>query len=346
MTIRILTVALLLASAAFAGVPVDVPTANYDNDRTNANLNEGILNTNDVNPTQFGKLFAFPVDGQVYAQPLYLHVFHIPGKGTLNVLYVATMHNSVYAFDADAAGGTAPLWQVNLGATVDPLSIVAAGGEIYGDIEHEIGILSTPVIDRPGNTIYVVNETLKNGNMAFFLHALDLTTGAEKLNGPVEIQGTVTGTGWGGSPDPHTGELPFSPDQHIQRPGLLLANGAVYIGFGSHGDFVPWHGWIMAYNATDLQQQTAIFNTTPNAAGAAVWQGGRGLAADSDGNIYFSTGNGSYDGTQAWGESVLRLNSTLSVVDWSPASATASALASFCAAPREPERRTLPERWA
>ena len=316
MTIRILTVALLLASAAFAGVPVDVPTANYDNDRTNANLNEGILNTNNVNPTQFGKLFAFPVDGQVYAQPLYLHAFHIPGKGTLNVLYVATMHNSVYAFDADAAGGTAPLWQVNLGATVDPLSIVAAGGEIYGDIEHEIGILSTPVIDRPGNTIYVVNETLKNGNMAFFLHALDLTTGAEKLNGPVEIQGTVTGTGWGGSPDPHTGQLPFSPSQHIQRPGLLLANGAVYIGFGSHGDFGPWHGWIMAYNATDLQQQTAIFNTTPNAAGAAVWQGGRGLAADSDGNIYFSTGNGSYDGRQAWGESVLRLNSTLSVVDW------------------------------
>jgi uncharacterized protein (TIGR03437 family) len=308
--------AVVLASVSGISAPVDVLTANYDNERTNANLSEGILNTNNVNPTQFGKVFAFPVDGQVYAQPLYVHGLEIPGKGTRNVLFVATMHNSVYAFDADGTGGTAPLWQVNLGPTVDPQSIVDPGAGPYEDIEHEIGILSTPAIDRSGNTIYVINETLQNGNMAFYLHALDLATGSEKRNGPVEIQGTVTGTGWGGTSEPHDGQLPFLPNQHIQRPGLLLANGAVYAGFGSHGDFAPWHGWIMAYNAVDLQQQIAIFNTTPDDAGAAVWQGGRGLAADADGSVYATTGNGSYDGTKAWGESVLRLTPTLSVADW------------------------------
>ena len=305
--------------AAFLGIAcaqVDVLTANYDNNRTNANLNEGILNTIDVNVTQFGRLYAFPVDGQIYAQPLYLHAFNMPGKGVLNVLYVATMHNSVYAFDADSTGGTAPLWQVNLGPSVNPLTIVDSAGDVYGDIQHEIGILSTPVIDRSGNTIYVVSEILQGGTMAFYLHALDLSTGSEKLNGPVEIQATVTGSGWSGTTDPDTGQLPFFPAEHIQRPGLLLANGAVYIGFGSHADFVPWHGWIMAYNASDIQQQTAVFCTTPSGAGVAVWQGGRGLAADPNGEVYAATGNGTYDGATAWGESVLHLTPALEVADW------------------------------
>jgi uncharacterized protein (TIGR03437 family) len=299
-----------------AGAQVDVPTANYDTNRTNANLSEEILNTLDVNATQFGKLYAFPVDGQVYAQPLYLHAFNMPGKGTLNVLYVATMHNSVYAFDADAASGTAPLWQVNLGESVNPLTIVDSAGAVYSDIQHEIGILSTPAIDRSGSTIYVVSETLQSGNMAFYLHALDLTTGSEKQNGPVGIQATVTGNGWSGTTDPNTGQLPFYPAEHIQRPGLLVADGAVYVGFGSHGDFVPWHGWIMAYNALDIQQQTAVFCTTPSGSGVAVWQGGRGLAADPNGEVYFSTGNGSYDGATNWGESVLHLTPALEVADW------------------------------
>jgi uncharacterized protein (TIGR03437 family) len=307
----LLTVLLSAASAQ-----VDVLTANYDDNRTNANLNEGILNTIDVNAIQFGKLYAFPVDGQVYAQPLYLHAFNMPGKGTLNVLYVVTMHNSVFAFDADAASGTTPLWQVNLGASVNPLTIVNSAAGAYTDIQHEIGILSTPVIDRPGNTIYVVSEILQGGTVSFYLHALDLTTGSEKLNGPVEIQATVTGNGWGGSTDPTTGQLPFFPTEHIQRPGLLLANGTVYIGFGSHGDFPPWHGWIMAYNASDIQQQTAVFCTTPSGSGVAVWQGGRGLAADTNGAVYVSTGNGSYDGATAWGESVLHLTPALEVADW------------------------------
>ena len=309
-------IALLALAAACVSLraQVDVLTANYDNNRTNANLNEWILNTSNVNPTQFGKLYSFPVDGQVYAQPLYVHALQMPGKGTLNVLYVATMHNSVYAFDADATSGTAPLWHVNLGPSVDPTSFNVPGAS-YTDILHEVGILGTPTIDRTGRTIYVANETVQNGADAFYLHALDLTTGDEKLNGPVEIQASVSGTGWGGSGDAVNGQLPLLAQDHIQRPGLLLAGSTIYIGFGSHGDYAPWHGWIVAYDATNLQQ-TAVFNTTPSAAGSAIWQGGRGLAADPNGEVYCSTGNGNYDGVYSWGETVLHLTPTLEVADW------------------------------
>ncbi|MGA2131577.1 MAG: hypothetical protein ABSH50_04605 [Bryobacteraceae bacterium] len=306
----------MLASAGAARAQLDVLTANYDNNRTSQNLNEGLLNTSNVNPAQFGQIYAYPVDGQVYAQPLYVHALGIPGKGTLNVLYVATMHNSVFAFDADATSGTAPLWQVNLGTSVDPATFDVAGAAPYSDILNEVGILSTPTIDRTGNTIYVVAETVTGGNDAFFLHALDLTTGTEKLNGPVQIQAAVDGTGWGGTGDAVNGSLPLLAASHLQRPGLLLANGAIYIGFGSHGDYVPWHGWVLAYNSTNLQQQTGVFNTTPSAAGSAIWQGGRGLAADPNGGIYCSTGNGNYDGVMSWGETVLHLTPSLEVADW------------------------------
>jgi uncharacterized protein (TIGR03437 family) len=316
MTRRIFLLALVLECAGPVRAQVDILTANYDNNRTNANLSEGLLNPTNVNPTQFGKLYTFPVDGQIYAQPLYVHSLDMPGQGTLNVLYVATMHNSVYAFDADATHGTAPLWQVNLGSTVDPASFGVPGASPYTDILNEIGILGTPVIDRAGNTIYVVNETQGSGNIAFFLHALDLGTGSEKLNGPAQIQATVAGTGWPGRGDAVNGGLSLLPADHIQRPGLLLANGSVYAGFGSHGDGIPWHGWIVAYNAADLQQQTGVFNTTPSAAGSAIWQAGRGLAVDPEGSVYCSTGNGSYDGIVSWGESVLRLTPTLDVADW------------------------------
>ncbi|HTQ53407.1 MAG TPA: hypothetical protein VMI94_03040 [Bryobacteraceae bacterium] len=315
MTIRLSAVAILLAWGGAANAQIDVPTANYDNYRTSENLNEGILNTNNVNPAQFGKLYSYTVDGQVYAQPLYLHAMNMPGKGTRNVLYVATMHNSVYAFDADAAAGTTALWHVNLGVAIDPNSYSVPGFDPYDDILHEVGILGTPVIDRAGNTIYVVADTIVDGNDTFVLHALDLTDGSEKLNGPVPIAASVSGTGWGGSGDAVDGVLPLIASSHLQRPGLLLANGTVYIGFGSHGDYAPWHGWIVAYNASNLQQ-TAVFNTTPSAAGSSIWQGGRGLAADTDGSVYCATGNGNYDGVLSWGETVLRLTPALDVADW------------------------------
>lgn len=310
---------LIVAALLCAGLPLraqtTVWTENYDNNRTNANLSENILNTSNVNPTQFGKLFSFPVDGQVYAQPLYVPELAFADIGTRNALFVATMHNSVYAFDADGSTGTAPLWQVNFGTPVNPHDFDIPGLP-YTDLRDEIGIVSTPVIDTASQTLYVVHYTGTENNYAYYLHALDLTTGAEKFQGPVKIQATVTGAGWGGL-DPVTNfQLVFDAGQHLQRPGLLLLNGVVYVAFGSHGDIGPWHGWLMGYQASDLTQQMPTFNTSPSAAGVSIWQGGRGVAADDEGNIYLATGNGTYDGTKAWGESVLRLSPGGTVADW------------------------------
>lgn len=292
-------------------------TVNYDNNRTSANLSEVTLNIGNVNPARFGKLFSFPVDGQVYAQPLYVPKLTFAAKGKRNALYVATMHNSVYAFDADGATGTEPLWKVNLGPPVNPADFDIPALP-FTDIRVEIGILGTPVIDVASQTLYVVHYTGTENNYAYFLHALDLVTGAEKFNGPTRIQATVTGTGWGGLEQVIAGKIAFDPGQHLQRPGLLLLNGVVYVAFGSHGDIGPWHGWLMGYNASDLTQQTAVFNTTPSGAGASIWQSGRGLAADDEGNIYLVTGNGSYDGASSWSETVLRLSTTANttVTDW------------------------------
>ncbi len=317
-TERLLFSFFLLASTLSA--QVDVLTANYDNNRTNANLSEFVLNKSNVNPAHFGKLYTFSIDGEAYAQPLYLRGVNIPGGAARNVLYVATTHNSVYAFDADAAGSTAPLWKVNFGTPVnphdfdvpaDPTANPPTTGLPFTDILNQIGILGTPVIDPATGALYVVHYTYTGSGSskqyAYYLHALDLTTGAEKFGGPVLIQGAVTGSGWAGLETPVNNQLAFDAGQHLQRAGLLLLYGNVYIAFGSHGDIGPWHGWLMAYDETTLKQ-TSIYNTTPdNAAAAAIWQGGRGLAADGAANIYVSTGNGSWDGTQAYGQSVLRL---------------------------------------
>jgi uncharacterized protein (TIGR03437 family) len=310
---------------------VNVFTANYDNNRTNANLGEFVLNKANVNPTHFGKLYAFAIDGEAYAQPLYVRGVNLPDGTARNVLYVATMHNSVYAFDADAASGTAPLWSVNFGAPVNPHDFDAPADDTnvpptpatpYTDILNEIGILGTPVIDPATSTLYAVHYTYDGSGSSkqylYYLHALDLATGTEKFNGPVLIQATVPGSGWGGLDIVVNDQLPFAASDHLQRPGLLLLYGTVYVAFGSHGDEAPWHGWLMAYDASTLHQ-TSVFNTTPNnAAGSSIWQGGRGLAADSEANIYCSTGNGDWDGLQNWGQSVLRLATQggLSVADY------------------------------
>lgn len=298
---------------------VDVLTANYDNNRTNANLGEIALNKSNVNPAHFGKLYTLSIDGEAYAQPLYVRGVDIPGGTARNVVYVATMHNSVYAFDADA-GSTVPLWKVNFGQPVNPHDFDYPGDNTttpptpvtpYTDLLNEIGILSTPVIDASTSTLYAVHYTYAGSGSsqkyAYYLHALDLATGAEKFGGPALIQGSVPGSGWAGLETPVNNQLAFDPGQHLQRPGLLLLYGAVYIAFGSIGDEGPWHGWLMAYDASSLKQ-ISIYNTSANnAAAASIWQGGRGLAADGAANIYVSTGNGSWDGAQAYGQSVLRL---------------------------------------
>ena len=288
----------VLCAASAASGQVSVLTANYDNNRTNSNTRETLLNPQTVNSSSFGKVGTFPVDGQIYAQPLYVPGVKISGA-THNVVYIATMHNSVYAIDADSPQSTKPLWTVNLGPPV--LSSVFN----FTDILPEVGILSTPAIDPARGVIYVVADTLQSGVPAFFLHALSLVDGTEQLNGPVQITAMVAGNGAGTDGN---GNVVLDPIFHLQRPGLALSNGQLYIMFGSHADTGYWHGWILGYDAGNVQNQTVVFNTTPNGAAGSIWQGGRGPVIDAEGDIYVVTGNGDYDGATAFSESILRLS--------------------------------------
>lgn len=290
---------------------VNVLTGGYDNARTNSNLNEGLLTPAVVRTGSFGKLFALAVDGQIYAQPLYVQNVAILNQGNHNVVYAVTMHNSVYAFDADAP--STPLWTVNLGPSV-PTSLYGndTDGD-YTDIQPENGIPGTPVIDPTSGTIYLVAATWEGGKFLYRLHSLDITTGAERPNSPVVITAQVPGTG----DDSNTGTLAFNPGQHLQRPALLLLNGNVYAAFGSHGDSDPFHGWIMGYSATNVQNQVSVFTPTPNGGGGSFWQSGRGLTADDGGNIYAVSSNGTTDLQTNFGDNVLRLDPTATkIADW------------------------------
>ncbi len=324
---RIAKVSLLtltLFSAILGVGQVSVLTQHNDNARTGQNLNETVLNTSNVNQSSFGKLFWRTVDGFINAQPLYVPGLTIQGA-THNVVYVATQHNSVYAFDADDPNASAPLWQVNLGTSVPSEDICIITGDTnpsdcpYYDISPEIGITATPVIDTtltPG-IIYVVTRTKNTSNSTYhdYLHALALTSGIEQLGGPVEITGQVSGTGTGSS----GGTLTFNPTYHHQRPSLLLVNGVLYIAFGSVGDIGTWHGWVMSYNATNLQQE-AIFSVTPNGDDGGIWSCGQGLVADAGGNVYTMTGNGDFTantGGADYGDSFVKFSgSSLTVADY------------------------------
>jgi len=298
----------LLFVAPALAAPVDILTVKYDNDRTAANLRETILNTRNVNEKSFGKLVVFPVDGQIYAQPLVVSGLEIAGKNR-NVVFVATMNNSIYAFDADTFdAASALLWHRNVGEPVPSY--------LYGfrDIQPLIGILSTPVIDRETNTLYLVANLVDEERTLFRLHALDLRTGAEKMQGPVEIKAEVAGSGAGSD----KGRLFFEPSWHLQRAGLLLANGVVYFGFGSHGDDGPFHGWLIGYDKLDVRRQIHVLCTSRDGIAASIWQGGYGPAVDAGGQIYLVTGNGDMDGVSNFGQSVVKLNPHrgLAVEDW------------------------------
>jgi uncharacterized protein (TIGR03437 family) len=218
------------------------------------------------------------------------------------------MNDSVFAIDADSPTSTIPLWQVNLGTPVPSAAIPD-----LDDIDPQIGILSTPVIDPAAQVIYVVTDTFEYGAPVFRLHALSLADGHEMQNGPIVVAGIVQGTGSASV----NGFIAFDPYWHLQRPGLAFANSTVYIAFGSHGDAGPYHGWVMAYSTSNLQQQTAVFNDTPNGNGGGIWQSGRAPAVDAAGNIYISSGNGDFDGTTDFGGCVIKLSgSTLALLDW------------------------------
>lgn len=266
--------------------------------RTAQNLNETILTPANVNSNAFGKKFANPVDGYVFAQPLYVPALPIPGHGNRNVVYVATENNSVYAFDADSAGP--PLWNVNLGVPA-PLWTLPCK-----DIQPTVGITSTPAIDLGSNTMYVVARTLKGRTNYYYLHALDIASGTEKFGGPVEISATVSGTAEGN----HEGKITFDPLLQLQRPGLVLAGGSIYIAFGSDCDFGLFHGWLFAYDARTLAQKN-LFIPTPDGEHGGIWQSGAAPAIDLDGNMYLVTGDGEFDanvGGQDYGDSILKLS--------------------------------------
>lgn len=292
---------------------VPVYTGQYNNGRTSANQAETILTTSNVNSVRFGLLFSRAVDAQIYAQPLYVPNVTINGR-TQNVVYAATMNNTVYAFDADNPSASAALWSVNLGPAV-PIA--------QAKLSPQVGILGTPVIDPSTGTLYVVATTLESGVYYYRLHALDITSGAEKFGGPAVIQGSVPGT----AADGVNGRVTFNPGAILQRPALLLFGGVIHIAFGTSNynpGHLPYHGWLMGYSAATLAQ-VYIINSTPNGSDGGIWMSGVGPSADANG-LYFAVGNGSTGGGN-FGETVIRLGgktdfftpanfSTLNYFDW------------------------------
>jgi hypothetical protein len=287
-----------------ASSTVNIPTWHADSNRSGLNAGEIALGSSNVSPATFGKLFSYLVDGYVYGEPLLVSNVNIGGS-THNVLYVATEHDSVYAFDSDNYGTGAPLWQVSL---LNPGETPITTGVIH----PFQGVTSTPVIDPATNTIYVVSAQTGSNGSTFRLNALDITTGAQKFGGPVTISASVPGT----NAEAVNGVVSLTTSC-TQRAALLLANNSVYIGFGNCHS-----GWLLAYNARTLAQ-TGVFNASPNLNGegtysgaGGVWMGGGGPVADSAGNIYIVTGNGPWDGRTSFSDSVLKFNATLQLKDY------------------------------
>jgi hypothetical protein len=285
----------LHTAAAAAPANTAVTTYHNDNLRTGQNLNETTLTTSNVTSSQFGKRVTYPVDGQIYTQPLFLPNVTINGSAH-NVVYVATENDSVYAFDADQTTAVAPLWKTSF-LTSSSVTAVPAGDVFtrYAnhDIDPIIGITSTPVIDTSTNTLYVVAMTKENGSQYVQrLHAIDVTTGLEKPGSPIVIQASISGTGY----DSSGGRITFNPKTENQRTALLLVNGVVYISWASFGDTDPYHGWLIGYNYTNAAlHQVSVYNDSANGNEGGVWMSGAGPAADSSGNIYLITGNGTFD---------------------------------------------------
>jgi PQQ-like domain len=304
--LTVLIAGIVLVSSSWAQAPF--LTSRNDNARDGANTNETLLTPANVSPNSFGHLFSTPVDYVVMAQPLFMPNVSIPGQGTHNVVYVATAADSVYAIDADTG---AQLWYASMlyGGTTAGVQYLPCS---YGGFKQQ-GIIGTPVIDPTTNTMYLVAKTVLNGTVRHHLHALDITTGNEQPGSPVQIAATVTS---------NAGTVAtFNSYYEMNRPGLLLLNGAVYIGFGGNGCNGDDYGWVISYNAASLTQLGA-FNTSPDYGLVSIWQAGSGLAADETGNIFVETaetGAHGYDvpsGGQTFCNSVLKLSSNLDLADY------------------------------
>jgi hypothetical protein len=328
-TVAATSVALNSSSASVTVGVTDLPGVfTYHNDlsRDGANTQEYLLSATTVTQSTFGKLFSCPVDGAVYTQPLWVPGVSINGA-IHNVIYVATQHDSVYAFDADA-NPCVKLWQVSLldtlhGATAGEGPLVWSDvGFCFGDIYPEVGVTGTPVIDPASGTIYLVSASeipgVQTGNCSlppgqFFhrLHALDITNGNERAKSPATIAGQVPGVGDGSS----GGMVAFNSQLHHNRSGLALSpDGTVYVPFAAHEDASPYHGWLFGYNGSDLSNAPSIFNTSPNGGLGGIWAGGGAPAIDATGDVYVSTGNGVFDANSTtvpfndYGDSILRLH--------------------------------------
>ena len=304
-----------------------VYTFHDDLARDGANRQEYALTPGDVNSASFGKLFSCTVDGAVYAQPLWVADLTVNGAPH-NVVYVATEHDSLYAFDADDTG-CQPLWQVSLidishGGTGSETTLPTGPsgyvvGKGYGDLTPETGVTGTPVIDPATNTLYVVSASMNAAGTEFYqrLHAIDITSGGEKPGSPVTIAATLPGTAYGGS------NVTFSPLMELQRAGLVLADGTVYVAWGSHEDAQPFLGWLIGYTYNGSAfTQVAVFNTTPNGTEGGIWMAGAAPAVDEQGRMYVLTGNGTFDANSAaapnddYGDSLLQLSPTLQVLGY------------------------------
>ncbi|MGZ3750542.1 MAG: hypothetical protein ACXVAU_04640 [Mucilaginibacter sp.] len=298
---------------------ISVLTQHNNNTRAGFNNQEKKLNTSNVNSTHFGKLFSLSVDDQVYAQPLVVGNLPI-GTGPHNVVFIATVNNSIYAYDADSGK---PYWNKNYtaGGMRPPRNtdMTGACGGQYQDFSGNMGIVGTPVIDSAAQTIYFVARSTNTSGTSYvqYLHAVKLIDGSERTGAPVQITATYAGHGDGSN----NGVVTFNAQHQNQRAGLTLLNGVVYVTFSSHCDWGPYHGWILGYNATSLQQQI-VYNDTPDGYDGGIWESGTGMAADAQGNLYVVIGNGTVgangDPTIATnrGESALKLapsGSTLSI---------------------------------
>jgi hypothetical protein len=317
------TASIAVAVSDLAGVT----TYHNDLSRDGANTQEYALTPTTVNTATFGKLFSCPVDGAVYSQPLWMPNLTVSGARH-NVVFVATAHDSLYAFDADNTT-CQQLWHDNLidtthGAVAGEVTVPSGPinnlvGNGYGDITPEVGVTGTPVIDPTSGTLYVVSKSVDGTATNFYqrLHAIDITTGNEKFSGPAAIGPSITYPGTG---DGNT-TVAFSPHQQHQRAGLALVNGIVYVAWASHEDTTPYYGWVAGFKASDLSLASVV-NITPNVGYGGIWMGGGAPAADSSNNLYLITGNGGFDATSAtapnndYGDSFLQLSSSLAVTSY------------------------------
>jgi hypothetical protein len=303
------------------GVTDLAAVATYHNNvsRNGVNSQEYSLTPANVTTNTFGKLFSCGVDGAIYGQPLWVPNLTINGVQH-NAIFVATQHDGLFAFDADKSPCTG-LWKVSLidaahggepGETSVPGTLVGSGSF---DIDPEVGVTGTPVIDPVAKILYVVSKSVDSTGTSFFqrLHAIDLLTGKEKVStSPAVISGTFPSI---------AGPVTFSPQQENQRPGLALVNGVVYLAWAAHEDTNPWYGWMMGYDATSLAH-LYTFNATPNTSQGGIWMGGGAPSADTSGNLYVITGNGNFDANSStppnndYGDSFLQLTVSLAVTQY------------------------------